>query len=235
MMPAPPARLSTTVDWPHLSPSVLASMRPIRSAVPPGGLATTNRTGLSGKFCPPANWQTPMSSAPARCGSAHRTAVNIAFRSAANSGRCFKQIAPLQRLFYTVIVSKFFGRNAAARIIRFQPQPYHMTPALRFGEILELGARVQRGVVVYELHVAALEHHVQTQVRPVGERIHIRERSCFELSVLRIPHLAGVLDGVAQNAATDDTVDNVIDRDTIRRERAAFLHRCMKVAVVQGR
>src|SRR5258706_16422097 len=50
-MPPAPARFSTTNDWPKLSLSLLATMRPSVSAVPPGAKGTTTRTGFAGQPC----------------------------------------------------------------------------------------------------------------------------------------------------------------------------------------
>src|SRR4051812_15547776 len=51
MLPAAPGRLSTITGWPHFSVSFSATMRGIRSALPPAGNGTTMRTGLAGHSC----------------------------------------------------------------------------------------------------------------------------------------------------------------------------------------
>src|SRR5258708_27543289 len=54
ILPAAPARFSTTTGWPQRSPSFCATIRAMMSVPPPGVKATTIRTGLAGKFAPPA-------------------------------------------------------------------------------------------------------------------------------------------------------------------------------------
>src|SRR5205085_526748 len=51
MLPAAPGRLSTMTGWPHFSLSFSATMRGIRSALPPAGNGTTMRTGFAGHSC----------------------------------------------------------------------------------------------------------------------------------------------------------------------------------------
>src|SRR5437773_1271667 len=51
MLPAAPGRLSTITGWPHFSESFSATMRGIRSALPPAGNGTTMRTGFAGHSC----------------------------------------------------------------------------------------------------------------------------------------------------------------------------------------
>src|SRR5258708_15239465 len=51
MLPAAPGRLSTITGWPHFSASFSATMRGIRSALPPAGNGTTMRTGFAGHSC----------------------------------------------------------------------------------------------------------------------------------------------------------------------------------------
>src|SRR5690242_9772184 len=51
MLPAAPGRLSTMTGWPHFSASFSATMRGIRSALPPAGNGTTMRTGFPGHSC----------------------------------------------------------------------------------------------------------------------------------------------------------------------------------------
>src|SRR5438270_644673 len=51
MLPAAPGRLSTITGWPHFSLKFSATMRGIRSALPPAGNGTTMRTGFAGHSC----------------------------------------------------------------------------------------------------------------------------------------------------------------------------------------
>src|SRR5438477_437547 len=51
MLPAAPGRLSTITGWPHFSASFSATMRGIRSALPPAGNGTMMRTGFAGHSC----------------------------------------------------------------------------------------------------------------------------------------------------------------------------------------
>src|SRR5436309_8547301 len=51
MLPAAPGRLSTITGWPHFSLNFSATMRGIRSALPPAGNGTTMRTGFPGHSC----------------------------------------------------------------------------------------------------------------------------------------------------------------------------------------
>src|SRR3954466_12034460 len=51
MLPAAPGRLSTITGWPHFSVSFSATMRGIRSALPPAGNGTTMPTALAGQSC----------------------------------------------------------------------------------------------------------------------------------------------------------------------------------------
>src|SRR5438876_8884756 len=49
MLPAAPGRFSTITGWPHFSESFSATMRGMRSALPPAGNGTTMRTALDRK------------------------------------------------------------------------------------------------------------------------------------------------------------------------------------------
>src|SRR3954470_11325991 len=51
MLPAAPGRLSTITGWPHFSDSFSATMRGMRSALPPAGNGTTIRTAFAGHSC----------------------------------------------------------------------------------------------------------------------------------------------------------------------------------------
>src|SRR5436190_9154007 len=51
MAPAAPGLFSTSTCWPHRSPNFAATMRAIRSELPPGGYATMSFTGRAGHCC----------------------------------------------------------------------------------------------------------------------------------------------------------------------------------------
>src|SRR3979490_1192125 len=51
MLPAAPARFSTTTGWPHLSDSFSPIMRGMTSALPPAGEGATILTALFGYAC----------------------------------------------------------------------------------------------------------------------------------------------------------------------------------------
>jgi len=51
MLPAAPGRFSTITGWPHFSESFSATMRGMRSALPPAGNGTMMRTGRAGQSC----------------------------------------------------------------------------------------------------------------------------------------------------------------------------------------
>src|SRR5256885_1883554 len=53
MLPAAPGRFSTITGWPHFSESFSATMRGMRSALPPAGDGTTIRTALAANRCAP--------------------------------------------------------------------------------------------------------------------------------------------------------------------------------------
>jgi hypothetical protein len=72
---------------------------------------------------------------------------------------------------------------------------------------------VQRRVVVDELHVAGLQHHVETQVVAVDEPVHALERGGLELAVAGVRQLAGGLDRVAQYPAAHHAVLDAVDRN----------------------
>src|SRR5437667_5593517 len=55
MLPAAPGRFSTITGWPHFSESFSATMRGMRSALPPAGNGTTMRTALAGHSCAEAD------------------------------------------------------------------------------------------------------------------------------------------------------------------------------------
>jgi hypothetical protein len=52
-----------------------------------------------------------------------------------------------------------------------QPQPNHVPPAFRLGEILEPGARMHDRVVVAELHVPDLQIHIEMDLGVARQRI----------------------------------------------------------------
>src|SRR6266851_9869777 len=58
-----------------------------------------------------------------------------------------------------------------------QPQPNEMAPALGFGMVDELGARVAGGAVVDVLDLARLEVELDAQVGPIEYRLDGRQRS----------------------------------------------------------
>src|SRR5688572_26593179 len=96
-MPAAPERFSITTDWPRSAAMAWASMRAMRSAVPPGAKPTTSRTGRSGQD----GWATALPAARASPAAAinPRLFINVFLLSGEGGNRKIEAAVGLRRRF----------------------------------------------------------------------------------------------------------------------------------------
>src|SRR5688500_4093263 len=103
MMPAAPARFSTTTGCPHLARSLSASRRATRSSPPPAAAGTVMLTGFDGYSCPYAGTATAARSS--------RTFLKRIIPSGFRKGALFERLADFTALGIDVHVD-YTGRAA---------------------------------------------------------------------------------------------------------------------------